>query len=174
MNPNPMLKVFIYLFILISASLLLKFLSIKFFSRSTKSFDVYKIKDYLLTKAENNFYQTLLSIFKGTKYFVHYKIRLADIFDIKGANKGYLSALNKITSKHVDFVICDNTARIIIAIELDDSSHNSEKAHQKDTFKNEIFIKNKVPLLRFKMHSEYNPDDILKIFNEAGFDPYVE
>jgi len=57
------------------------------------------------------------------------KIRLADIFEVKkwldkGSRQG---AFNRITAKHVDFLIVrQNDGAPILGIELDDSSHESD------------------------------------------------
>lgn len=63
------------------------------------------------------------------------KVRLADIAEVDTRitlNKDFLW---KITNKHVDFLICDkNTLDIICAVELDDYTHESEEAKQRDMF----------------------------------------
>ena len=45
-----------------------------------------------------------------------------------------MSYLGKIKSKHVDFVICDKNMYIKAIIELDDSSHDTQKGKDRDEF----------------------------------------
>lgn len=63
------------------------------------------------------------------------KVRLADIAEVDTRvtlNKDFLW---KITNKHVDFLICDrNTLDVICAVELDDYTHETQEAKEKDLF----------------------------------------
>ena len=51
---------------------------------------------------------------------------------------GYMSALGKIQSKHVDFVITDPDLRIKAILELDDNSHNAKERTERDQFVDQI------------------------------------
>ena len=63
------------------------------------------------------------------------KVRLADIAEVDTRvtlNKDFLW---KITNKHVDFLICDkNNLDIICAVELDDYTHETQEAKDRDMF----------------------------------------
>lgn len=63
------------------------------------------------------------------------KVRLADVAEVDTRvtlNKDFLW---KITNKHVDFLICDrNTLDVICAVELDDYTHETQEAKEKDLF----------------------------------------
>lgn len=84
----------------------------------------------ILTKNERQNYQTLheAAIRKG--YTVNIKPRLADIASPR--NKKYKADFWRISQKHVDFVILDSNMRVRAVIELDDSSHDTEKGQKRD------------------------------------------
>ena len=66
-------------------------------------------------------------------------VRVADIVSIKKGTKDWQKWFNKIRSKHVDFLLCDYDMNIVLMIELDDRSHESERAKKTDALKNAIF-----------------------------------
>lgn len=63
------------------------------------------------------------------------KVRLGDIVNIDTRVTNDMKYYWKVTNKHVDFLICKrNTMDIICAVELDDYTHETEKAKQRDMF----------------------------------------
>ena len=50
----------------------------------------------------------------------------------------FLQYFRKISTKHVDFVICDKNLRVLFAVELDDSSHDTADARKRDLFKDQL------------------------------------
>ena len=63
------------------------------------------------------------------------KVRLADIAEVDTRVTLKKDFLWKITNKHVDFLICDkNTLDIICAVELDDYTHETQEAKDRDMF----------------------------------------
>lgn len=42
--------------------------------------------------------------------------------------------LNKVQSKHIDFVICDSSMHVKLCLELDESSHDRADRQQRDEF----------------------------------------
>lgn len=63
------------------------------------------------------------------------KVRLADIAELDTRITLDKSYLWKITNKHVDFIVCDrNTMDIICAVELDDYTHDTPEAKERDMF----------------------------------------
>lgn len=95
-------------------------------------------KKYLFTKAEYNFYWQLKEIADKYNAVIFSKTRLADIIDITipKSNKEYYSHLNRIKSKHVDYIICDEKLNLKTVIELDDYTHNRPDRQERDTFLN--------------------------------------
>lgn len=123
----------------------------------------YKKSDYLFTKTELKFYRELIKISDELNLVIFPKIRLADIF--KHEN---IKEFNKIKSKHIDFLLCDKSnCRIRLAIELDDYTHNKQKAIKNDNFKNEIFKQTNLPLIRVKVSNTYNIEEITQKIKES-------
>ena len=120
-------------------------------------------KDRLLSNAELSFYQVLNSTLRDN-VTLFAKVRIADIVGIKKGldAKSKMSHLGKIAQKHVDFVITDaQTSKIIAAIELDDSTHNSERGQKRDRFVNNVFVSANIPLVRFPAKRGYQLQDLM-------------
>lgn len=122
----------------------------------------YKTK-YLLTKAENNFYQSLKVALKDEALYVCPKIRVADVLRV-GKTDNRRGYFNKIKAKHIDFLICkdDRFFNPVLAIELDDSSHNEKNRVERDEFMYKAFKTAKLPLYRVKARNAYQPNLLKK------------
>ena len=119
----------------------------------------YKKKDYFFTIAEKNFFKILNEITNKNNLILFSKVRVADLLYISKKSNNWITHLNKIKSKHIDFLICDNrNIKPLLAIELDDSSHNRYKRQQRDNFINQAFNDSELPILRVKV--SYNYDKI--------------
>ena len=102
--------------------------------------------EQLLSLAELSFYHVLNQVFLEG-YTVFSKVRLADLISVKGAK--WRTGFGKISSKHVDYVIVESaTSKILLIIELDDSSHNTKQAQKSDEIKNQSLNEAGIPLLR--------------------------
>lgn len=96
-------------------------------------------KKYLLTRNEYNFYTRLKLIANRYNLQILTKIRLADLVETK-KNLSYADSnayFNKIRSKHVDFALVDNM-RVVVLIELDDSSHKYQSRIERDIFVDDV------------------------------------
>lgn len=104
-----------------------------------KTFDyskAYQAK-LLLTKNEWYEYKKLKQYTDAKNLHICPKVRLLDLVEpVKG--ESYMSALGKVQSKHVDFVITDQDLRIKAILELDDNSHNAENRKERDQFIDQI------------------------------------
>jgi hypothetical protein len=122
----------------------------------------YAKKQYLLSKAEFSFYRVLCQACAGS-FVVCPKVRLGDLLYVKkGADKP-MGWINKINRNHIDFVLCNpQTMQVVAAVELDDSSHDSEKARQRDEVKNKACASAGLPLFRFRAQRSYDPSKILQ------------
>lgn len=97
----------------------------------------------LLTASEARFHACLITLTEG-RCFVQVKPRLADVFQHSDS-----AGFNKISQKHVDFLICRNTDWLpMLGIELDDASHLTANRKQRDIFVNALFASTGIPLLR--------------------------
>ena len=93
------------------------------------------------------------------------QVRLADIIKVKSGldNSTRSSAFNKIKAKHLDFVACDpSDMSIKFAIELDDSSHRQAKRKERDAFLEKAMQGARIPLYRFAVKPEYDPQEVYK------------
>lgn len=96
-------------------------------------------KKYLLTRNEYNFYTKLIPTANNYNLQILTKIRLADLVETK-KNLSYADSnayFNKIRSKHIDFALVDNM-RVIVLIELDDSSHKYQSRIERDIFVDDV------------------------------------
>ena len=99
----------------------------------------YELNETILTERERAFYRILKPIADKLELQICPKVRVADIVSIKKGTKDWQKWFNKIRSKHVDFLLCDYDMNIVLMIELDDRSHESERAKKNDALKNAIF-----------------------------------
>jgi len=111
---------------------------------------LYVRRPYLLTAAEYSYYKVLHQVLPADR-IVLVKVRLADLFDVKGGlERGpRQTALNRITRKHLDFVICDRATCVpVLAIELDDASHGRPDRQTRDLFVDGLCRAAGLPLVR--------------------------
>jgi hypothetical protein len=119
----------------------------------------YRVRDDFLSPAEFSFYKVLSGLV-GTHLTIQSKVRLADIFFVSRPN-GSRSSFNKISQKHLDFLVCEPvTMKPVLGIELDDSSHQRSSRQRRDNFVVQVFKDAGLPLLRFPARSQYNSREI--------------
>ena len=82
------------------------------------------------------------------------------------ARSEYLSAKNRVGAKHVDFVLCTkDELRVVAALELDDTSHATERARTRDDFVDKALAAAGIPVYRFAAKRSY---PMLEIRRELG------
>ena len=120
----------------------------------------------LLSTAELSFYQVLRSILPEN-LAISCKCRLEDFIHVENCpQKEAFRA--RIRSRHVDFVVYNpQNGYTCYAIELDDSSHQSERQKESDQFKDAVFRKVGMPLIRIPAQRTYQPAEIAQIINAA-------
>lgn len=108
----------------------------------------------LLTSAELNFYRVLVACCpSGIQLTI--KPRLLDV--VHPHEAGNLGLFNKLTQKHVDFLLFDETtSRPILAIELNDRSHDAERVAARDEFVDDVLENARVPVLWIRVQSSYD------------------
>lgn len=100
----------------------------------------YRAKRFFFSRSEQEFLRVLNSVIDHKRFTVFPKVRLADFIEVTADKSEYQSAWNRIRSKHVDFLIWDmDQLKISVAIELDGSSHNSEKMQARDDFVEKLY-----------------------------------
>ena len=113
----------------------------------------YVTRKSLLSKAEVAFHKVLLEAVPEAPIFP--KVRVADVMD---AAERYSGDFLRISQKHFDWVLCHPVSfEPLIAIELDDSSHQwSEKQRKNDQVKDDAAREAGIALLRFPWQREYD------------------
>lgn len=98
--------------ILVAVVLIIVFLVNKYFPEATlpakksKLPYNYKRKDYIMTRAEHEFFDILVAVV-ADKYYVFPQIHLSNFLDEKVVGQNWKGAFRHIDEKSVDFVICD-------------------------------------------------------------------
>lgn len=102
----------------------------------------YKLKNSVMTKYEKVMFNILKDYCNKNNYVLLSKVRIADFIDpiYPKYTRDYLISFNKISAKHVDFLICDPADIYpIVAIELDDYTHQRADRQQRDEFVNNVY-----------------------------------
>lgn len=117
----------------------------------------YVSRKSILTKAEIAFYKVLLEAVPEAPLFP--KVRVADVMD---AAERYSGDFLRISQKHFDWVLCHPVSfEPLIAIELDDSSHQwSQKQKKNDQVKDEAAGEAGIKLLRFTWQPSYEVNQV--------------
>lgn len=110
----------------------------------------YQRKQYLMTRAEHDFFLKLQAIYSAN-YSIFPQVHLSTIFDHQVKGQNWKGALSTIDRKSVDYLICDKAnLRPLVAIELDDWSHDRADRQTRDDLVESIFVQADMPLIRFE------------------------
>jgi hypothetical protein len=124
----------------------------------------YRSKVYLMSKTERSFFGALQEQLEG-KFLVFSKVRLADIVKpVSVDGPSWWTAFHQLSSKHIDFVICDpSSLALVCCIELDDASHerNDRKG---DGFVDATLAAAGIPFLRFPASKGISSHEIREKF----------
>lgn len=115
----------------------------------------YKRRECIMTAAERKCFNSLVEAV-GVTYYVFPQIHLPAILDHKIKNgQNWFAAFRHIDEKSVDFVLCTkNDLCPILAIELDDWSHERPSRQERDREVERILHDAGLPLLRLKDNSD--------------------
>lgn len=119
----------------------------------------YAVNDSLMTAAEISFFHSLkLAVPDGL--CVMGKVRLADILRVTTKEKRQ-SHFNRISAKHVDFLICNEAdLRPLVAIELNDRSHQRESRKKRDEFVRKAVSQAGLPLIEIPASRTYSVEEL--------------
>jgi len=121
----------------------------------------YHKKPAIMTRNEQEFYRALLCS-AGDRYDVFAMVRIADLLSVEPTPKR-ISWQNRINCKHVDFVLCDmETQEALLAIEVDDRSHQQQSRQDRDYFVDRAFAAAGLPLLRIQATRNYSAKELRK------------
>ena len=130
----------------------------------------------LFTPAERSFFGVLNQAVEG-KSEIFGKVRVADVITTKKGLTASIrqKAFNKISSKHFDYILCNKEdLSVLCAIELNDSSHNSEKTKKRDAFLEGACDSANIPLVQIKAKATYNINDIKELLGKYLPDTDIE
>lgn len=127
----------------------------------------YSSKKYLMTAAENEFFDTLLKSV-GDSYYVFPQVHLS-AFLYKSKGQAYWrGAQDYIEKMSVDYIICDKKYRKpLLAIELDDKTHDLENRKKRDADVERILANANLPLLRFRDVRDLPDTEIIRRINSV-------
>lgn len=121
----------------------------------------YSRRALIMTKAEIRFFKLLDSIL-ADKYYLFPQIHLPALFEHRLKGQTWWAAYQHINRKSVDYVICSiDELKPIVAIELDDWSHELSHRKVRDLEVERIFDSTGLPLLRFEGRPEFPKEYIL-------------
>jgi very-short-patch-repair endonuclease len=101
-----------------------------------------------MTAFERECFNALTSTI-GNQYYIFAQIHLDALLEHKIRGQSWIGARARISQKSVDFVLCDkNSLKTILAIELDDSTHDIFERQQRDREVETILMDADIPLLR--------------------------
>jgi len=107
----------------------------------------YTKQEFFVSDYELEFYHKLAQMVAG-RAVVLVKVKLDDLFGVTGADPGRMH-WDRISRRHVDFLVCASKTLIpLFGVELNDGSHRSNDARERERFKDGVFAAADVRLLR--------------------------
>jgi hypothetical protein len=123
----------------------------------------------LCTPAERAFLGVLdLAVPEGYRVFT--KVRLSDLVRVQPGLKASArqAAFNRISRKHVDFVICKaDDLSIVGVIELDDRSHDRPDRRRRDAFIDEAMGSADIPILHLAARRSYEVNEVKRLLTDV-------
>lgn len=118
----------------------------------------------LLSPAELSFYNYLTRATRG-QYIIATHIPISDI--LKRQSRLARSLYTMFTKGHLDFVLVHPiSGDPFLAIELDDSTHMTPNAQDRDERKGKLLTAANLPLCRFQVGQKWNESQITNILTE--------
>jgi hypothetical protein len=130
-------------------------------------YDGYERRRYLFSPAEYSFYR-VLHLAVGADHAIQAKVRIADLVEVRKGSARWQTKVNMVTRKHVNFLLCEAKTMVpMLAIELDDRSHNSAKSQKRDGFVNGLMAAVGMPLLRVPAARGYEVQEVKAMVEKA-------
>ena len=128
----------------------------------------YVLKRYLMSKAERSFFGVLEQVTDSSKYYIFPQVSLGNLAMVEKGTGSYQTYHNKVDRKSVDFVLFDrSTISPVLAVELDDASHDREDRQERDAFVDQVLAKAGLPLLHVRAQAAYDPKQLAASIGEA-------
>lgn len=113
----------------------------------------YGRKFKFLSDGERAFFHPLREAV-GDRYVLFTKVRLGDLVFVASRAFG---PRNSVDRKHIDFVLCDPASiSPVLAIELDDRSHDRPDRKRRDEFVDEVLASAGLPILHVRAAAAYD------------------
>ena len=120
-------------------------------------------KDYLMTKAEHEFFKVLEQAVNA-KYYIVPQVELSNLVKVEKDKKCEYYLINKIDRKSVDFVLFNKEYFTpFLVIELDDNSHLREDRKERDNFVDSVLNKVGIKIIHIKTAYNYNLSEIKEL-----------
>lgn len=167
---SPIVIIIVILLVLVIGAVILKIVkSLQTQANSKKEGYPYRKVDALFTAAERSFLAALDDAV-GQQFRVFGKVRIADIANVKKISnrQAWQRAQNKITSKHLDYILCDkNDLSVVCAVELNDKSHQRRDRKERDLFVDNLCQTISLPLVKIEARGVYSVSEIRTILFNA-------
>ena len=118
-------------------------------------------RNYFFSAAERSLYEVLCRL--TPEHTVFAKVRLADLVRVQASGREFWQRFNSISAKHVDFVLCDEQLAPVVAIELDDSSHDQPERLTRDQFVDSVLESAALPIVHVRAKRGYVLDEIRQL-----------
>ncbi|MAA75939.1 MAG: hypothetical protein CMN28_14670 [Salinisphaeraceae bacterium] len=127
----------------------------------------YRARSHFLSPAERSFYGVLKQAV-GDRVAVFAMVRVGDVLtpaQKRSANRSrWQSEFNRVSAKHFDFVLCSpDGGRVLLAIELDDRSHQQKVRQARDGFLDAAMASAGLPLVRVPAKRGYSILQLLEL-----------
>ena len=164
-NPD-MIKLYFFILVLVVVAVLIRIVRKGLQFKNTYPISneyEYKRKKFFMSAPEHEFFDLLYRAV-GDKYRIFAQVHLPTLVDHKIPGQDWRGAFRHIDEKSVDFVLCDKSyIAPLLAIELDDSTHEREDRQERDSVVENILSHAGLPLLRIRKGSGY---DITRLIAE--------
>jgi very-short-patch-repair endonuclease len=131
-----------------------------------KEYLPYVKNNYLMTKAEHEFFKVLQQVVQE-KYYIIPQVQLSKIVRVNKYEKFKYKYANMIDRKSVDFVLFEKeTFSPYLVIELDEESHQLPNREDRDHFVNAVMAKIGLTIVHIKTSYQYSREEIQSILNQ--------
>lgn len=160
-----MMNFLIFIVILLLCFLLFKaWVDHKYFRSKTYS---YFKKEEIMTPPELKCFKSLQQA-THDKYYIFPQVHFSAFLENKIVGQNWRGSFSHINGKSVDFMLCTKDALSpVLAIELDDKSHEREDRQRRDYEEERIFKVAKMPLLRLKNEDLDSIDSLAEKIKKA-------
>ena len=137
----------------------------------------YGLSESLLTQREIAFYKALRPVLKKYNLGVAIKPRVADFIYVLPEHQGksFWTFFNRISQKHVDFLVCDRFSFApLLAIELDDKTHITPAGKYRDAYVDEVYAAAGLKILHIYTYNANELDELISKSLELNIESEVQ